>query len=225
MLRTTLIIALLISICFVTQAQDGDSKNDPKEEKIIQLTGLVVNQKTHSPVPFATIYVPNALRGTISDYLGYFSIVVSNLDTIEFSALGYKKAQLIVPDTITEKLNSIILELKTDTIELAETVVYPWPSKEDFKEAFLNLRIPDDDIERARKNMARETLAKQYEYMAMDGSMNHTAFMNTKIHQMSTYNMQPQSLTSMVNNPLLNPFAWVKFIEAIKNGDFKRKDR
>ena len=25
-------------------------------------------------------------------------------------------------------------------------------------------------------------------------------------------------------NPLLNPFAWVKFIKAIKNGDFKKKD-
>ena len=47
----------------------------------------------------------------------------------------------------------MIQVMPSDTIMLTQTIIYPWPSKEKFKEAFLKFDVPDDDYERAKKNM------------------------------------------------------------------------
>ncbi len=51
-----------------------------------------------------------------------------------------------MPDSLTESKYSMIHVLNRDTIQLRELAVYPWPSREQFREAFLTLRLPDDDL-------------------------------------------------------------------------------
>ena len=50
-----------------------------------------------------------------------------------------------------------------------------------------------------------------------DVNMNYKYFMDQQMLATSQKYQLP-------SNPLLNPFAWVKFIKAIKRGDFKKKD-
>ncbi len=183
---------------------------------LIQFSGVIVSGDSLKHLPFSAVIIKNTHRGTISDYYGFFSIVAKKSDTIEFSSMGYKKAMYVIPDTLMDTKYSLIQMLTTDTIQLPETVVHPWPTQEQFREAFINLRVPDDDMDRAKKNLARAEQKENWQNTAMDGSMNYKSYMNQKQSQLY-YIGQYQP------NNLLNPIAWAQFIEAWQRGDFKKK--
>jgi len=107
--------------------------------------------------------------------------------------------------------------LQNDTVMLDEAIVYPWPTQDQFKQAFLNLDIPDDALEIARKNLSEEQLSARAESMPMSANMNFRYQMQQRTNQM-------YYAGQFVPNNLLNPMAWAKFIEAWKRGDFKRKE-
>ncbi len=184
---------------------------------LIQFSGVVVEGENLHPVPYTSVIVKNTHRGTISDYYGYFSFVAKKSDTIEFSAIGFSSAQYIIPDTLSSNTYSLIQVLRKDTIYLKVTEVYPWPSKEQFKQAFLNLNLPDNDLARASKNMDRSDLKDKMVGMAMDASLNYK--FSSQEYQSKLY-----YAGQYPPNNLLNPIAWAKFIQAWKNGDFKKKD-
>ena len=192
-------------------------KNPGHYEKLVQFTGVVVTGDSLKAVPFAHIIDHTASWGTVSDYNGYFSFVAFKGDTIDFSAVGFKKASFIIPDTIRQSRYTMFQVLTTDTVYLSETVIYPWPTREQFREAFMKLEIPDDDLEIARKNLEKSDLAMRAEAMPMDGSMNYRNYIDQTISRLY-YAGQNQPIT------LLNPFAWAKFIQAWKEGKFKRKN-
>ena len=209
---SSLLVLILMAICNNAFSQDESSEQD-----LIQFSGIIVTGDSLNPVPFANIIVKNTHRGTMSDYYGYFSFVAKPLDTITFSSIGYKKSTFIVPDSLNDSRYSLIQMLQSDTILLDEAVVYPWPTQEQFKTAFLNLDIPDDDLEIARKNLSDEQLAARFEAMPMNGSMNFRLQMQQRTNQI-------YYAGQYVPNNLLNPIAWAKFVEAWKRGDFKRKE-
>lgn len=201
---------------FVLALSSFGQESEKKSNKLIQFSGVVVSSNDLEPVSFTSIMIKNTHRGTISDYYGYFSLVAEELDTIVFSSLGHKEAQFIIPDTLPSFRYSIIQLMYKDTIELPEAVVYPWPTKEQFKQAFLNAYIPDDDLARAQKNLDPKTMAAIAANMPMGGSLNYKYQMQE--HQTKLYHMgQAPPLT------ILNPLAWAKFIKAWQNGDFKQE--
>lgn len=185
--------------------------------KLIQFSGVVVSGDSLAPVPFTNIIIKNTQRGTMSDYYGFFSFVAHEKDTIEFSSVGYKKSGFIIPDTLTTNRYSLIQMMTRDTILLKETVIYPWPTKEQFKEAFLNLHIPADDYERAMKNLERAEMKERMESMPMDGSGNYK-------WQMQQYQSRLYYAGQYPSITLLNPIAWSQFIQAWRNGEFKKKE-
>lgn len=211
-----LYFAFIFTFLFLNApAQKGDESDDAR--KLIQFSGVVVSGDSLAPVPFTNIIIKNSQRGTMSDYYGFFSFVAQVKDTIEFSSVGYKKSGFIIPDTLTTNRYSLIQMLTRDTILLKETVIYPWPTKEQFKEAFLNLQVPDDDYERAMKNLERAEMKERLESMPMDGSGNYK-------WQMQQYQSRLYYAGQYPSITLLNPIAWAQFIQAWRNGDFKRKE-
>jgi hypothetical protein len=214
-LFATIAATIILSLAaFHTQAQRiGD---------LVQFSGVVVSADSLRPVPFTNIAVAKTGRGTTSDYWGFFSIVVHKNDLISFSAVGYKSGLFRIPDTLSENRYSLIQVMSSDTIMLTETVIYPWPSKEQFRHAFLTLNIPDDDIEIARRNLAymemREIYGRNYdpERYGYTSGQSYRNYMSNQADKLY-YNGQ-----TMPNN-LLNPIAWAKFIKAWKRGDFKKK--
>ena len=214
MLKNIFFIGLIL-FSLTALSQSGES-NTGTDNDLVQFSGVIVTADSLNPVPFATILVKNRQSGTIADSYGFFSFVAIKRDTIHFSAVGFKPVDFVIPDTITEKRYSLIQVMSSDTILLQETVIYPWPSKEQFREAFIHLDVPDDDYEIARKNLEQSELlarAKEYE---MDGSMNYKNYINQQTSKLY-YAGQTQPIS------LLNPFAWAQFIKAWKNGEFKRK--
>ena len=94
-------------------------------------------------MPFVNIEVTNRKMGTSTDYKGMFSFVAHKGDTVRFTCIGYKPFQCIIPDSLTTKRYTLIQLFSRDTVTLPEAVIFPWPSKEQFREAFMTLDIPD----------------------------------------------------------------------------------
>lgn len=214
------IIPILILTVFIPLLASAQKKTVPWQDgkhDLVQFSGVVVEGDSLKPIPYTSIIVQNGHRGTISDYFGYFSFVAQEGDTLEFSAIGYISAFFIIPDTLTNNKYSLIQVLKMDTISLPMTNVYPWPSAPDFKKAFLALQLPEDDITRADRNMARSDSKERMTGMAMDASLNYK-------YRMQQYQSKLYYAGQLPPNNLLNPIAWAKFIKAWKNGDFKKKN-
>jgi len=212
----SLILLLLLPV--IMEAQRNQEDQEEYYKNLVQFSGAVVTGDSLHPVAFTHIIDRNTGFGTISDYYGYFSFVARKGDTITFSAIGFKKGKFVIPDTICNNRYTMFQVMTSDTIYLTETVIYPWPTKEQFKEAFLKLDIPDDDLEIARKNLDRYELYVRAEAMPMDGSMNYRNYIDQTVSKLY-YAGQTQPIS------LLNPFAWAQFIKAWQDGKFKRKDK
>ncbi|MBK6397469.1 MAG: carboxypeptidase-like regulatory domain-containing protein [Bacteroidetes bacterium] len=210
-MKKLVLLAFVCVLSAVSQAQKID------HEGLVQFSGVIVTADSLAPIPFTSVMIKNSNRGTISDYFGFFSFVAKMRDTIEFGAIGFKKAIFVIPDTLSDMRCSMIQILKPDTILLREVVIFPWPTKEQFKEAFIQLRIPDDDLARAEKNLSEGKLAFLASGMAMDGSMNFKYAMEQNSTRLYYAGQLPP-------NNLLNPIAWSKFIQMWQNGAFKKKE-
>ncbi len=214
-LTASLLLLILSLLTLPLPAQTTRDKN--KDHDLIQFSGIVVTSDSLRPVPYTHIIIRNTRWGTISDYYGYFSFVARRNDTIDFSAVGFKKSYYVIPDTLTRNRYSLIKAMTADTLLLAETVIYPWPTIEQFKEAFIKLKVPDDDLTRAQNNLERAEMKERLEAFQMDGSMNYKNYMQQQVYNKNYYIGQTQPIS------ILDPFAWAQFFKAWKEGKFKRK--
>jgi hypothetical protein len=202
---------LTLAILSFSFSFSQNAKRDP-----IQFSGVIVDGDSLAPIPFTTIIVRGSNRGTIADYYGYFSFVAQKGDTIDFSAVGYKSVYFVIPDSLVENRYSLIQMLFTDTILLRETVIYPWPTKEQFRDAFLNLNLTDDDFQRAMKNLALADMREKANNLSNDGYSSYKYTMSQ--YQTKLYNAGQAPTIS-----LLNPVAWAKFVQAWRAGELSRK--
>ena len=138
-------IILIIVIC---SFYDTKAQND----SIIQFTGIVTNDSLE-PLPFTHIVLLTKNQGTISNFNGFFSFVVERTDTVLFSTIGYKHKLFAFSDTMKTDDIFVNIKMERDTIMIAEIHVFPYATFEQFKHAFLTIEIPDDDLERAKKNI------------------------------------------------------------------------
>lgn len=77
-------------------------------------------------------------KGTVSDFGGNFSLMVSKNDTITFTCIGYKTFNYAIPDTITGNDYRVIVQMAEETFQLKTTIITPWPQRQDFSKAFLD---------------------------------------------------------------------------------------
>ena len=188
---------------------------------VVQLTGVVVEGDSLGPIPFATVYRARDQRGTITDEYGFFAIPARVGDTIRFSAIGLIQGQLVVPDLTGQEMPdrmSVVLPLGRDTVIMDEARIYPWPSRERFKEEFLALRLEADARERARRNLEFDPMAL-YDRMADMGSSPQENFRVLQARQAEMAGYQG----GVVPVSLLNPLAWGQFINALRNGDYRKR--
>jgi hypothetical protein len=185
-------------------------------ENLIQFSGITISSDSLNAVPYTKITIKMTKRGTTSDVMGYFSFVAHKKDTILFNAIGFKPASFIIPDTITKSRYSLIQLMTGDTLTLPAAVIFPWPTLEDFKRAFVNAKVQDDDLDRARKNLDPEQIMIRVRDYPMDASMNYNNYIENQTSKLYYFGQQQPF-------NIFNPFAWAKFIKAWKDGEFKRK--
>lgn len=211
--RTHLFILFLLSSLMTPLASAQESRDSVK---LIQFSGIVISESDLNPLPYTTIFDKTAGRGVMADYYGYFSLVTQPKDTLFFSFYGYKTSTFIVPDTLTDNLYSILHTMYRDTINLPEFTVYPWPSKEEFARAFVEMNPTDDAIKRAQRELSGESLAFVAARVKTDASLAHSYAENQMYTQIYTRGQMP-------GNNILNPYAWSKLISDWKEGKLKRQ--
>ncbi len=188
-------------------------------EKGVIFTGIVVGGKNSEPLPGAYVFNSSAGRGTIANESGYFILSVFPGDSVIFSYVGFKKQFHIIPKKI-EQSYSAIVDLKEDVKLLAEVKVYPYPTEELFKEAFINYNLPDaKDRDALANNTNSRSMAMLARTMGMGASANYRGFMNQQ--QNAIIN---RGFTNSISTALMNPIAWMSFIQSVKKGDLTRKD-
>jgi hypothetical protein len=183
-----------------------------QDKKLIQLSGRVMDELL-KPLPFAHVFVLKNYRGAITNVYGNFSVVVEEADSILFSAVGYKNIYFMIPENQSSNFMNIEVVLRMDTLVIAEARIYPWKTYEEFKEAFVNLNLPSDDMEKARRNIA--LIRTQ---IIMDHEPNARANFE---HIMAQQYQQTFIKGQLPSYQLFNVFAWAKFFQALKRGDFK----
>jgi hypothetical protein len=129
-LFTAILFGTLILGSFEIKAQLAEQSREEYYKDLVQFSGAVVTSDSLRPVSFTHIIDRNTGFGTISDYYGYFSFVAKIGDTIDFSAIGFKKGMFIIPDTMHSNRYTMFQVMTADTVYLTETVIYPWPTPE-----------------------------------------------------------------------------------------------
>lgn len=175
---------------------------------------MAVDADSLTPLPYVAIVIRHSERGVYSNANGYYSIVTQEKDTVDFYALGYHKATFVIGDTFHTDAFTHVQALRIDTILLHEAYIYPWPTKEQFKNAFLAANVPQDDLARARANLSDAAMLRVAQNVAMDAGMVYTASEQQRINKSYYAGQKPP-------NNLLNPIAWSRFIQSIQNGDYK----
>ena len=183
---------------------------------LIQLSGVVVSDENLEPLPYTTVYDRSAKRGVIADGYGFFSFVTFPGDTLIFSFYGHKTSTYVVPDTLSDNRYSIIHLMQRDTLNLPAVTVYPWPSREDFARAFVDMRPYDDALRKAQRELSGESLAFVAARLEGDASLAYGTVVNQQQSRLYTNGQLP------VNN-LLNPYSWAKLIKDWKEGKLSRE--
>jgi hypothetical protein len=184
--------------------------------KVVQVSGLVVSGDSLYGVPGVVVYVSNSGRGTTTNYVGYFSLPALLGDSIMINSLGYKLRRYVVPDTLKLDHMSLIVELIEDTVMMPTVEIFPWPTEHLFKEAFLSLKLPEQDMHNMNKNLNEQVLKRMLYSTSASGAENHRYYMQKQIQNSDTrYNIVSPALA------LTNPFAWSRFITDIRKKRFK----
>jgi hypothetical protein len=207
-LKNLLIIILLII---------GTGAFAQQQKPLVQFSGVIYDLDSNTVVPYVTLRNLTVNKSYSANYKGYFSFVAHEGDSIHFTSIGYKKLDLLIPTNLRDKKFTVVIKIQSDNIQLPTVRVFPWASVDEFKKEFLTMKFADDDLEIARKNLSRQSLAELSANLPRDaGEINSTSFNNNHIG-LGNKNM-------VQNNPLLNPFAWAALIKQIKEGN-KNKNK
>lgn len=185
-----------------------------QEAPIVQFSGIVHNADSAGViVPYVSIVnTSNKNLVNISNYKGYFSFPAHERDTIRFTCVGYAPVIVVIPANVASKSYTAQVMLKPQIINLPVFHVFPWATTEEFRKDFITMKIADDDLAIAQKNLSRSSILSLQRTLPRDGSeMNgFQDFHNSVLNSHS------------ITNPLLNPFNWGSLIKEISEGDKSR---
>ncbi len=201
----TVIVMLLLFLALPEQAAAQGQK------RVVQLSGFVALGDSLYGIAGVSVYVPGTTRGTQTNQYGFFSVPVLTGDSVLFSALGYKKQYLIIPKGYTSQSYSIIMQMQEDPTELPIVDVFPWATERDFKQAVINVKLPDAGRAMATRNLDPERLEALFKTTPMDGAGNFRFWNQQQLQQQQNRYMYPT----------ISPFA----IPALINSIFKGNDK
>lgn len=213
-MKKTLLFLLLFSFLLVKRSH---AQFETVKDSVVQLYGIVMTADSLVGIPAVSVSIKGTNRGTVSNNQGVFSIVALKGDVVEFTHVSFKAKIVAIPRNIDGNQYNIVQLLVEDTVYLPATIIRPKPSPEQFARDFVNMKVPDDDIEIARQN---NSVAKRRVLMRntpTDGG-SATALQFRNVANRAVYQGQIPPMN------IFNPAAWSEFIKSWKRGDFKRKD-
>ncbi|MDE0871705.1 MAG: carboxypeptidase-like regulatory domain-containing protein [Flavobacteriales bacterium] len=204
-------IGLAVTFMAFVFLTNGWAQTSPTDSvSVVQISGMVVTGDSLAPLGYATVYRVRDSRGTMTDANGFFSIPALPGDTVRVSSLGYIAQSFAVPmDLVLPRMN-VVQPLGRDTISLEEAFIYPWPSRERFRDEFLELALSTDAYSIGQQRLDPEALYDRLMEVGRDGS------------EVYNYTVQQQAIQNryvgqLPPNNLFNPIAWAKFLKSLRD--------
>jgi hypothetical protein len=205
-MRYLLGVLFLLFTASAAFAQNG-------ERPLVQFSGITYNSDsvhTKTVVPYVNVTNLTTHKQVFTaNYEGYFSFVAHEQDTIQFTSVGYIPLTVVIPARVTSK--SLIMEVRMhpQIINLPAFRVFPWATTDEFRKDFLSMKIADDDLAIARKNLSLASIR------SLEATLPRSGAESFSVQDMHNSIVNSHSIT----NPLLNPFAWGSLIKDIAAGD------
>lgn len=192
------------------------AQQSPAGKGVIQFSGIITDVDSNFVVPYVTITnKSNKEQRYGANYKGYFSFVAHPGDTLVYNAIGYVDKIITIPTAVKDVKYTEMVKMKSEIVYLPAVRIYPWATVEEFTKDFLALKIADDDMEIARKNLSGRSINGMIRNLPRDaGEISGSNFRMDQERELNRYLVQ--------GNPLLNPFAWGKLMQQILNGDKSR---
>lgn len=195
----------------------ASSQTDSLPAQVVQVSGLVVTGDSLSPLPYCTVFRSRDRRGTMTDARGFFSLPALTGDTLEFSSVGYVSQQAVIPEGGELARVNLVQPMGRDTVAMKDAFVYPWPSRERFRQDFLALGLPNQGLDPAWDSpLDPMDVYDRLSEVGRDGQSTSSEVLAAQAQQAGYAGQAPP-----VN--LLNPVAWAQFLQALKSGDLRRQ--
>ena len=207
-----IIVGLLAFLLVFTNVSAQNS------ERVVQLSGIVVGGDSLYGVPYVSVYVPKAGRGTMTNTVGFFSLATLVGDSVVVSAIGFKKRSLRIPDNDKQSF-SVVIELIMDTTLIPTVEVFPYYTEELFKQAFLALQLPDDN-KAIQNNLNERFMSRLYIDEGMGPNANYRYYMQQQAIRQDNRFKDP-----IANSQLFNPFAWYSAINSLRDQNKNAKKK
>lgn len=207
---TGIVFFLLISVAAFAQQKP--------EKPLVQFSGLIENADSiKSIVPNVTITnVTYHNKANSANYKGYFSFVAHEQDTLRFTSIGFAPQLVVIPAGVKNTSYTIIVKMKPQVINLPIFKVFPWATTEEFRKDFLSMKLADDDLAQAYKNLSKSAMSAAMSTAPRDPDEIRSADVNDLHNRIMNEH-------SLIPNPLLNPVAWGSLIKQIADGDKSRQ--
>ena len=133
-------IFFILSIFFLTSV----ANQLHAQTKLVQVSGYVYQKDSSNTIPFVDIVNKKNKTGTISNMTGYFSFLMATTDTIEFTAVGFKKYRFYLPIGYAEQTFNTIVFMESRVYQLDQVDIGIF-NYERFKKDFESMKIPSEE--------------------------------------------------------------------------------
>jgi len=188
----------------------------PIREKFVQIDGIVSDEQKN-PLPNISIFSMALRKGATSKTSGIYSIISVPGDTIVFSAIGLRRTFLFIPDSVTGNRYFADIVMNFDTISINDVLVLPWSTYAEFKKAVIEADINDYEM----NNMNENLILIQKQVISDLGVSPQTAYR----HVMNQFGDAALTRNQFPSNNLLNPFAWSRFFQGLREGLLKNEKK
>ena len=193
---------IVLAIVLIGLASNAQAQRSARNS--VLLTGVVMDADQQLPLPYVNIRLGDTNYGTATDINGHFTLFVNPGDTLTFTSIGYRDEVFMMPYDVSNRQYSLIQLMWQETTILSEIVVFPWPTIDQFKDAFL-----DTD-----PGVTEDQLVREVQLRVKD---------EANMNQMEIYEaqqMQHQKLYELNGifppNNFLNPMRWSDFVRDVK---------
>lgn len=212
--KAHIFIAGLLAILLVSSNLSAQNS-----QRIVQLSGIVVGGDSLYGVPYVSVYVPKAGRGTMTNTVGFFSLATLVGDSVVVSAIGFKKRSLRIPDNDKQSF-SVVIELIMDTTLIPTVEVFPYYTEELFKQAFLALQLPEDNYNNMQQNLNDRFMSRLYVDEGMGANANYRYYMQQQAIRQDNRFKDP-----IASSQLFNPFAWYSAVNSLREQSKNNKKK
>lgn len=190
-------------------------------QNIYQFSGLVLSQGRQEPIPFVTVQVNRSRRGTLCNTEGFYSIPVSDYDTLYFSHIGYQPTRLVVAEYMQKYPQKdavyiyAIHYLLEDSVTLPVVNIFPYDTPEELKTAIVNMSSAGSLDAIARANLSAEVIDAIIQTLPVDADERLLVAQQMYYQQYSQKNLLPMAA--------IDPLAAARMLQYVADRVKKKK--